>query len=762
MKSLEELVAKVYTFGQMLVEKYIYIIPGFQREYRWSPKQVRTFVLDAISVISKQSGAKFYGPVTFSSSDADTSPERQIVDGQQRLTTAILLLIATRDRLSSAGTYGELVGRIERMLRTKNEAGEVVNYRITSQHKEANSVLQALIDGRDTAAAGEKAPGLNYVIAMSTVKETLDECFPNNKKLADFISAFLDKAGVAATITGPANAVEIFCKSHETLSPLSELDAFKGRLYDKVPLSKRAEFVDAFHEVQKLLWRMPGRPDRNFLHVLRGMYGSEGRGTKTALIDSVIEEAMKVGPVDWVRDNLLPATQSLSQALDGLHPSGKVCPPLLDISRVERLRKFVALRSLYVAARNLSDKERVELFAHLRNTLVVLFVSASNPPDNDSAVRSWTDLVISGNLSMALSEMKVHRHKHAQAFAVNYPGLGLRNIGRTGVRFMLGLVENYIRGKLNGTPNSCAAVETFPETEYDIEHILPRDTKTHSNFADAHVIVDNLANLTMLESTRNRSIGSVEYSKKLSEYSQSEALITRSMAGSIAGSGKDNKAAQAAALLNNYPTWDPVSLAARSGMLYNILALAVDVPAISTQPIQQSPIVSPTPRVNLPQARPGNTLKVFMLVGKGVIDEEDVAARISGQGEVGGSSRQLDYCVEALNLMGLAERGEDGLGLTDYGKDVFGDIKDSIEPAQVKRLSEVYMATISALPGGKAIVDAYQNDGPDSKLFDEAIKAAYPDLGKSTLEHRSNAVVAWFKEATKPSEEGNGSGFTLL
>ena len=76
----------------------------------------------------------------------------------------------------------------------------------------------------------------------------------------------------------------------------------------------------------------------------------------------------------------------------------------------------------------------------------------------------------------------------------------------------------------------------------------------------------------------------------------------------------------------------------------------------------------------LPQARPDNTLKVLVLVGQGVTEEEDVAAHIAGKNDVGADSRQASYCMEALDFMGLAESDGGACSLSDPDRELFEEI----------------------------------------------------------------------------------------
>jgi hypothetical protein len=741
-KDLTEIQARTYPFGELFKQESKLIIPSYQREYRWAPQQVKTFVRDAIKAVMDDAGARYYGPATLSGDAA--SNERHIVDGQQRTTTAILLVAALRDRLMAAGSHAASVERLNRCLRTRLDSGDVLHHRLESQHPAANDVIKAIIAGKDPGSAGTKAPGLNYVIAYRSIVEVLDAQLTEPERMVAFADAFLEKAGIVVMLTSPANAVEIFIKQHETLSPLGLLDKMKGRLFEKVPLTQQAAFVASFHEAQELLWSMEGRTDRHLLHVLRGMSESGDRTQPQAVVDGAVEAAVAAGVLAYTKDQFLPAVKALDAAMRGCHPSGSTCAPLLDMCEVRRLRRFAGVRSMFVAARGLTDDQRVELFTALRNTLTVLFVARSNPPANEKAFRAWSDGVVAGDLAQVLAAMKAHREENAAAFSTYYPALGLRELGKTGVRFLLGVAENHVRTAMGETCGD-AATSRFPTDTFDVEHILPQDPASWGNFVDAGSCVDRLGNLTMLEATRNRSIRNSSHATKLDEYKTSGIFLTRSMHSSVKGTGKNNKASQGADLLEQFTTWSKSDFEARSKMLYRILAAALDVSEVQVQLTPQASSVQGSPLArNLPQARPGNTLKVLLLVGQGVTEEEDVAARIAGKNDTGADSRQASYCMEALDFMGLAESDEGVFSLTDPGRELFEEIEHLSEERQMGMLSGAYARAFKALPGGDALIGACQDPGSTPGALQAAAKVMYPSLSESTLKHRCGALRAWF------------------
>ena len=88
------------------------VVPNFQRNYAWTPAQITEFMDDVVES-AQDDQSHFWGPVVFlrNENDADVF---EVIEGQQRLTTSVIMLSLLRDeafgftnRLIYAGTPGE-------------------------------------------------------------------------------------------------------------------------------------------------------------------------------------------------------------------------------------------------------------------------------------------------------------------------------------------------------------------------------------------------------------------------------------------------------------------------------------------------------------------------------------------------------------------------------------------------------------------------------------------------------------------------------
>ena len=82
-----------------------FFIPPYQRNYEWNEEQCKVFLDDVVKTYeSNNKGVKaehFFGSITFFQTEAAFGQPNKLVliDGQQRVTTTMLFLVALRDIL---------------------------------------------------------------------------------------------------------------------------------------------------------------------------------------------------------------------------------------------------------------------------------------------------------------------------------------------------------------------------------------------------------------------------------------------------------------------------------------------------------------------------------------------------------------------------------------------------------------------------------------------------------------------------------------
>ena len=130
-----------------------FIIPIYQRTYSWTEKQCRQLWEDIVRTAQDATiPAHFIGSVVYIKASpydtpTTTTPQMLVIDGQQRLTTLSLLLIALRDAFTAAGAGADVTPEeIDDYLINKHGRGDLRHKLVLTQSDK--DTLAAITDGR--------------------------------------------------------------------------------------------------------------------------------------------------------------------------------------------------------------------------------------------------------------------------------------------------------------------------------------------------------------------------------------------------------------------------------------------------------------------------------------------------------------------------------------------------------------------------------------------------------------------------------------
>ena len=128
-----------------------FVIPVFQRDYAWGPEQCDRMWSDVLEAAAHDDARHFLGSFVYVDEQVGaTFGSWLVIDGQQRLTTLTLLMIALRDYLVEIQWSGSglSVAQIDDFfLKNTFESGER-RYRLALRRRD-NDTLQALVDAKD-------------------------------------------------------------------------------------------------------------------------------------------------------------------------------------------------------------------------------------------------------------------------------------------------------------------------------------------------------------------------------------------------------------------------------------------------------------------------------------------------------------------------------------------------------------------------------------------------------------------------------------
>lgn len=225
------------TLADILSRQNQYVVPVFQRFYRWERPQWEKLWENLMELRSPESqGSHFMGfLVFFPETTAQLDQRLHVIDGQQRLTTLSILLIAIRDSAQERG-FSEL-GR------------EVTEKYLIDQHREGAARYRILLKLRDrqeyeAAVNEEQAPDGRISNALAYFEGRLAELHELSEAagLRQFLNLVSRRLQFMCATIEEDNAYNIFKSLNSTGVPLGAADLIRNFVF----MNLRPEFHDEF------------------------------------------------------------------------------------------------------------------------------------------------------------------------------------------------------------------------------------------------------------------------------------------------------------------------------------------------------------------------------------------------------------------------------------------------------------------------------------------------------------------------------------
>lgn len=215
-KTKKSIDANTYTIEDFLKESIFINIPRYQREYSWEKKNISMLLNDI------NEGYYIGNIISFSI----FSGNREIIDGQQRLITTFLILIA----LSHCATNSNFVKKIQKLILHDGKCKLVLGERIGDGGKD---LLNYLITSDERLH--ESIKKYNEVDSYKFIKKEIKKI----KDLDDFYRKLTKSCLVDISFTErETQAYEMFVNVNTKGKPLSKIEVLKSKLFQYLLASK--------------------------------------------------------------------------------------------------------------------------------------------------------------------------------------------------------------------------------------------------------------------------------------------------------------------------------------------------------------------------------------------------------------------------------------------------------------------------------------------------------------------------------------------
>lgn len=247
-------------------KKADFLIPDYQRPYAWGENECRTLWDDIFSFAIPDEGRTefdsnseyFLGPIVTFKNDDD---KMEVIDGQQRLTTLMLLLRAYYSKFGHMQDKASVSTKqnIEKCLWKTDEFGEpdMAQLKIDSEVATDND-KDEFLNILKTGIAGKEMKS-KYACNFRFFQASIDEFLQKYPTYFAYLPTRIMNNCILLPIEAESQdtALRIFSTLNDRGKPLSDADIFKAQFYKYFSkLGKKDEFIKEWKKLEELCERI--------------------------------------------------------------------------------------------------------------------------------------------------------------------------------------------------------------------------------------------------------------------------------------------------------------------------------------------------------------------------------------------------------------------------------------------------------------------------------------------------------------------------
>ena len=531
--------AKEHYIKDLLNDKFLFDIPDYQRAYSWNKdnlKQLIDDIMDSIGLNKENNNVfeeyepYFIGSIVLCSKEYkdDGSGLYDVIDGQQRLTSIIILIATIRD-LTKNEAYKNILSSL--IYQKPNELmGIKESIRVRVRGKEAEFFKKYVLTDGGTDLVDEideneiSEAKQNMLNAIRTFKEVfVDE---NGEvlesKLDEFTKYFLQKVVVVVITTDSfTSAFRLFNVINARGLPLTNADLLKSENLRVISEDKRNIYTDMWENIEQEL-------GKDKLEQIIGFMRTMKQNRKaTATVYEEFSKKIFVSEPDYIGVNFVEHLKEIKDLYNKYINEGNIELSSKDNSiyyqnLVRIMRDFIPYDEWMVALIKFiekfkNDEDILEFLKVLEKRIVIDWVNGNSFADRLARVYKILEVIDS---SSSLEEIKKSNvfisdlERTTAYFRNSLDDIEFYSKGRM-------LVPKYILIRLDMEKRNGEILDYT--NKIMLEHILPRNAKdaywtTNFTVDERKNWCNKLGNLVIINGTKNTKLNNKAFAEKVEQY----------------------------------------------------------------------------------------------------------------------------------------------------------------------------------------------------------------------------------------------------
>jgi len=508
--------AEIASIADLLQRRNIFFeVPEFQRPYSWDDEQVEQFWDDIYSAWENRRKSYFFGPMIFAKKDESYGYRYIVIDGQQRLTTLLILLCVVRDLFlnNKSKMFDPMFNE-----RIKACISYFGRFKLTLQPEHHSKFENTILKGIKFPEIKTKHDLLKlrqknrYLYVANFFKEKLFELHRSagSKAIKEFIEYVLDNIEVVEIRTREVSeAIRVFQVVNTRGLDLSPADIIKASLYSMTPKDRIREFKYLWQRIEEIAVEQNRNLTELFTYyVYYRLAPSRPRKAVQDVMDDIFREYQKKG---HTTTNLLYDVKDFAES----------------ISFVENLQNNTIITMKYLpnetywltilaSAKKEDYKGFDELAKEIRRLFYLYWIAGYTTQKVRQLSLEIINKIKSGESINSIKETIEKKLRDDDVYRLAIENLNGKVYGKRWLKPLLLLIEYEY-----SEPAKTVYVDL---KRTHIEHILPQEWEKVRYWTErwskdeAKKWLNRLGNLTLLYSKMNEELQNAEFPKKLKYY----------------------------------------------------------------------------------------------------------------------------------------------------------------------------------------------------------------------------------------------------
>jgi uncharacterized protein with ParB-like and HNH nuclease domain len=517
------------TIGELLsTTSPAIIVPAWQRSYSWTESHVETFWNDLTEFDRRHPGNNidqreyFIGSVVIV---ATSSNEHLLLDGQQRLATAVILLSVIREKIKTYKADAATRLQAKYLADFDDAKGEYV-YKLTLNNYDRDFFKRKVLESRDSSYK-EPAPELSSHFLIEKARayflNAFDEkynSFPNPGEAFNWSiriqNVLLNHMSVVAvTSTDEDSAAEVFETLNDRGIGLSTPDLLRNLVIRRAATTAQDEVIELWSEVLEF------DTDTEIKAFLRHFWISRHGDVKTQRLYREIKDHIvgeNIQSLDFSRE-LKDSSVVYKDIVQAKDDNAEVASLLRAIDELGAAVLYPVVLSIMECAEQENREDFLEAVVHayVRHSVI-------GQLENSKLENVIHRLAAGIRGAMKLPEASKILAEFApddDAFTAAFQRV---SISRTAT-------QRYLLREIELKKRTTEELGVNPPSKVHVEHIYPQTPTDGHKWKNHAQMINRLGNLSLLSGSLNSSIRNSIFDKKLPSYAKSELLLTKELVG---------------------------------------------------------------------------------------------------------------------------------------------------------------------------------------------------------------------------------------